>query len=125
MRSDEITLTIPGDEDVRRVAHLVIGGLAVRIDLTWENLEDLQLALDTLLTQREDEEDGTGSVRVESGVVTTTVGPFEGRVVSELTRDDAPLGIRRILDTVCDGYEIREDDGGHWIELTKQVQRAA
>ena len=49
--SDEITLTIPRDAEFHRVAHLVLGGLAVRLDLTIENLEDLQLALDAILAR--------------------------------------------------------------------------
>ena len=35
MSGDEISLTLPADEEFRRVAHLVVGGLAVRLDLTF------------------------------------------------------------------------------------------
>ena len=49
MATDEITLTLPRGPEYQRVAHLVLGGLAVRLDLTIENLEDLELALDALL----------------------------------------------------------------------------
>ena len=38
---DEITLTLPRQRDFHRVAHLVLGGLAVRLELTIETLEDL------------------------------------------------------------------------------------
>src|SRR5262249_55809694 len=44
---DEITLTLPHEREYHRVAHLVLGGLAVRLELTIETLEDLQLALST------------------------------------------------------------------------------
>ena len=50
--ADEITLTIPRDPEFHRVAHLVLGGLAARLDLTIESLEDIQLALDALLDTR-------------------------------------------------------------------------
>jgi len=39
---DEITLTVPRERPFYRVAHLVLGGLAVRLDLTYDTLEDLQ-----------------------------------------------------------------------------------
>ncbi len=47
--ADEITLTLPRAPEFQRVAHLVLGGLAVRLNLTVEHLEDLQLALDAVL----------------------------------------------------------------------------
>ena len=49
MTPDTITLTLPPEREFQRVAHLVLGGLAVRLNLTLEALEDLQLALDGLL----------------------------------------------------------------------------
>ena len=51
MSGDRITLTLPRERDFFRVAHLVVGGLAVRLDLTFENLEDLQVALATVLRE--------------------------------------------------------------------------
>ena len=47
--TDEITLTIPRDRALYSVAHLVLGGLGIRLNLTIEHLEDLQLALDAVL----------------------------------------------------------------------------
>ena len=47
-RADEITLTVPRSPGFDGVAHLVLGGLAVRLNLTVESLEDLQLALDAV-----------------------------------------------------------------------------
>src|SRR5262245_56232967 len=44
--TDEITLTIPRDRALYSVAHLVLGGLGIRLNLTIEHLEDLQLAVD-------------------------------------------------------------------------------
>ena len=46
---DEITLTIPRDRALYGVADLVLGGLGIRLNLTIEHLEDLQLALETAL----------------------------------------------------------------------------
>ena len=53
--SDEITLVFPAQEDFHPVAHLVVGGLAARLELTYEQLEDLQVAVDALLGCRDDE----------------------------------------------------------------------
>ena len=61
--ADQITLTIPRGPDFQRVAHLVLGGLAARMNLTIENLEDLQLALEALLDGG-DSVNGDGSITV-------------------------------------------------------------
>ena len=54
MTTDEIRLVIPAEEDFRRIAHLVTGGLASRLDATFDDLEDLQLGIEALLALRDD-----------------------------------------------------------------------
>ena len=119
--TDEITLTLPRERPYFRIAHLVLGGLAVRLDLTFEHLEDLQLALAGDLDRREaGDEEVTVTVRVEGDTLTTRVGPFDAqRLRAEL--EPAPgdaIGLRRLLDTVVDRAEL----DGRFIELTKTVR---
>ena len=117
---DEITLTLPADEAFHPVAHLVLGGLAARLDVTIEHLEDLGLAVDSLL-ERAPGRDVTLLVRVLDGELRTLVGPFVS-IRAELNQEagDA-LDLRRILGTVCDKVEIVDRDGGEWVELTTRV----
>jgi anti-sigma regulatory factor (Ser/Thr protein kinase) len=125
---DEIALTLPADEAFSGVAHLVLGGLAVRLDLTVETLEDLELALDTLLERSKDaaEDELTIRVRVKDDEVQTVVGPYQDEIRKELERDGGDaLDLRRILRTVCERVEVTELDGGQWVELTKRVVRVA
>ena len=121
MRVDEIALTIPADEAFNGVAHLVLGGLAMRLDLTFETLEDLELALDALLGRRSEADgDTTVRVRVAEDELRTLVGPFHADVRDELDREaNALLGLRRILETVTDGIVVSDGEGGQWVELTK------
>ena len=124
---DEIALTLPADEAFHSVAHLVLGGLAVRLDLTVEALEELALAVETLLQRSEDTYAEEISVRVRIGdeALQTIVGPFLDDLRSELEGDSgAALDLKRILRAVCDRVEISEDGGGQWVELTKRVQLA-
>ena len=53
MSRDEIRLTMPRKRPYYGVAHLVLGGVASRLDLTVEHLEELELALDGLLDLRD------------------------------------------------------------------------
>jgi len=116
--ADEITLTLPVEEEFQPIAHLVIGGLAIRLDLTFEHLEDMQLALDGLLERRGDAP-LTVSVSVDEGKLRTSIGPFEGAALEDLERDDAGFGLRRVLETVVDSFEVEQRDGAKWVQLTK------
>jgi hypothetical protein len=123
LNGDEISLTLPADDAFHRVAHLVLGGLAVRLDLTYERLEDLELAVDALLERQAEAREVTLVVRVLDGALQTSIGPLESvREELEQGRDDA-LDLRRILGTVCDNVEIVDRNGGQWVELTQRVDR--
>lgn len=122
MSGDRITLTMPRERDFFRVAHLVVGGLAVRLDLTFENLEDLQVALATILSEAEGEV--TVSVRVESERIEASIGPFRsGEFELDLDHEvEEGVPLRRVLETVCDSIEAVDREDGRWVVLTKNVR---
>jgi hypothetical protein len=117
--SDEIQLVLPAQEDFHHIARLVVGGLAARLELTYEQLEDLEVALDALLRCRDDEDDLSIALTVEGNTVRTTVGPFSAPALAGLERESETLGLRRVLETVTDGLRVEQRDGGSWVELTK------
>ena len=59
--ADRIRLTVPRVRTYFGVAHLVLGGVAMRQNLTLEALEDLQVALAEVLAR----EHGDGAVTLE------------------------------------------------------------
>jgi hypothetical protein len=119
--SDEIVLTLPDHDEFRNVAHLVVGGLAVRLNLTFENLEDVQVALEGLLARANGEI--TVAVRLDDGLA-MRVGPFGcADLRRELDDETAEVSLRRILETVSDGIEVLELEDGCWVELRKTVER--
>jgi hypothetical protein len=119
--TDEVTLTLPAQEDFRHVAHLVVGGLGARREMTYEDLEDLQVAFDAVLACRDDDDDIVVTMSVEGGIVRASVGPFDETSLERL--DEGPEGLvpRRVLDTVCDTVSVMERDGAAWVEVTKRV----
>jgi hypothetical protein len=123
--TSEIRLTIPGERDYFGVAHLVLGGLASRHSLTIESFEDLLLALDGLLDRTRGAPAVTLSINVDGDEIQADVGPFAaGSVRAELERESGNgIGLRRLLDTVVDGFSVRDAEGGDWVRLTK-VARA-
>jgi hypothetical protein len=123
MTGDQITLTIPREPPFHEVAHLVLGGVAARLNLTFESIDDLETALDAVLERAPEEGEVTVRLRLEEGAIVACVGPFAAdRLRGELERDsDDRVTLRRVLDTVLDGYEL---DGDGWIELRKHVEEA-
>lgn len=121
--TDEITLTIPRDRALYSVAHLVLGGLGIRLNLTIEHLEDLQLAVDAVLERVRTVEYVTIAVSVSEGAIGTAIGPMRDGVRAELEGiEGEDVGLRRILDALVDEVELTETDGDDWVKLTKAVK---
>jgi hypothetical protein len=117
---DEITLTIPREESFHEIAHLVLGGVAARLNLTFESLDDLETALDAILERASEEGEVTVLIRLEDHAIVARVGPFvAGRLRRELELQADGVNLRRVLDTVVDGFDLAPDG---WLTLTKQVE---
>jgi hypothetical protein len=128
MRADEITLTLPRDREYYEIAHLVLGGLAIRLDLTVDHLDDLQVALDTVLQHQEADGELTIAVTVDEAELRTLIGPFPGgdlRAALERDDDGDKLSMRRLLGAVCDRVEVEDRSGEDWIGLTKAYEVVA
>ena len=126
--NDEIRLTIPHDRALYSVAHLVVGGLGIRLKLTIEHLEDLQLALDAVLERTRAGEEVTITVRLRDGEIETAIGPLREGVRDELdveATEGEDVGLRRILETVVDRVELEAGEDGDWVTLTKAVGGSA
>ena len=124
MTGDEFILTIPAEPPFREVAHLVLAGVAARLDLTFEGLDDLETALDAVLERCQTDGDVTVKLRIEDGTIRAAVGPLSVESLqTELERDPGEaVTLRRVLDTVVDGYKL-DPDG--WLELSKRLEAAS
>jgi hypothetical protein len=122
MTGDEITLTIPREASFHEVAHLVLGGVAARLNLSFESLDDLETALDAVLERGSEDGEVTVKLRLTEDAIVACVGPFSSDGLREELARDAGEGVtlRRVLDTVVDGYAL---GGDGWLELTKHVER--
>ena len=117
----EFTIHIPRERPFSAVADLVVGGIAARHDVTLDVLDDLQLAIDSLLEH--DEADGreVGIVlRVGDDSIEASVGPVAPTTAAALKEAAGDgVGLRRLLDTTMDSVALSERDGGAWVELRK------
>ena len=123
-REHAITLSIPPEKPFHGVARLVVGGLAARLDLSYEHLEDLQLALASVL-ERESYLTGshvTVRLSVKPDAVGMVIGPVEPRLRSDLqSEDEEEISLRRLLSTLVDTVEVESGEGGDWVTLDKRM----
>lgn len=124
MTDDAIRLVIPAEEDFRRIAHLVTGGLAMRLDVTYDDLDDLQVGIEALLALRDDAGELVLCLFAKDGVLHASLGPFAPEKV-HAGESDGGLDLRRVLETVCDTHEVEEREGGAWVELSKRIASTA
>jgi hypothetical protein len=121
--ADEIRLVIPAEEDFRPIAHLVTGGLAMRLEVTYDDLDDLQVGIEALLALRDDAGELVLSLSAADGVLRASLGPFAPEKL-HAGESNGGLDLRRVLETVCDTHEVEERDGGAWVELSKRIVSA-
>jgi hypothetical protein len=102
----------------------VIGGLAVRLELTFEKLEDLQVALGALLDCSEDDAEVTIRVALEGSTLRLVVGPFDGATITGELAHEPPDGpsLQRVLEAVADTVERSDRADGAWVELTMNLE---
>ena len=126
---ERIDLEAPLSGDFQAVVRLIIGGIAERVDFAFEEIDDLQLAVERLLAEA-----GTiGSVRLSFEVgadgIRPRVGPLSEHKVAEARRDgDAMPGeltLRRILQTVVDSFGVDEADDGRIVVRLEKVKGVA
>jgi hypothetical protein len=120
-----IKLSIPHEPSYHGVARLVVGGLAARLEVSYEQLEDLQLALASVL-----EDDGyvredhvTVELDVQDGALTLLVGPLDGRrIQADLQEEsDERIALGRLLGTLVENVSVERRPDGEWLRLEKRV----
>ena len=121
---ERIDLEAPLAGDFQAVVRLIIGGIAERVDFAFEEIDDLQLAVERLLAEA-----GTvGSVLLTFDVgadgIRARVGPLSELKVAEALRDGeaspGTLTLRRILQTVVDSFGVEDaGDGAIVVRLEK------
>ncbi len=118
---DEFVITIPREPTFSVVADLVVGGIAARHEFTLDVLDDVPLALDSLLDHGDGGEgDITLELRVAEHELAALVGPVPDETVAELERESGEaLGLRRLLETTVDHVSLAQRDGAVWVELRK------
>ncbi len=124
MRSERIELVAPLSRDYRGVVRLIVGGIAEILDFAFDEVDDLQLAVERLLAEAG--QAGSVSMTFDLGPrsVRTRVGPLREIAIAEALQGPPPapgqLNLRRILEAVVDSYGVEDAaDGAMFVRLEK------
>jgi hypothetical protein len=113
---ERIDLEAPLSGDFQAVVRLIIGGIAERVDLAFEEIDDLQLAVERLLAEAGQIGSVCFTFEVGEASIRTRVGPLSEDAVADALRDgDGPPGqltLPRILNTVVDSFGVEEAGEG-------------
>jgi hypothetical protein len=118
---ETVTLTIPGERRFVGIARLFVGGLAARLDLRYETMDDLQLALESVLRKAELGDEVTLEAHVEGDGLAILVGPLRRDPLD--TGDPHPerLELERLLAALVAGAESTTRDDGCWLRLDVRI----
>lgn len=132
--ADTVSLSFPRDTRYYAVARLVVGGMAAPLQMSYDALDDLQLAISSLLDHEDLVSDGdVGDVQLRLQVsddqLVASLGTFQTGSLDRAFARSAPsggdLGLRRLLDTIIDDVSVEAADGAEWVTLTKRVKALA
>jgi hypothetical protein len=128
MQADRIELSTPVGRAWDPVVRMVLGGIADRLDLGFDELDDLQLAVERLLAEGDPANPVTLSFELlQQGGVRTRVGPLRDAALAGALQGPEPppgeLTLRRILSAVVDSYGIEEVADGHLIVRLEKARR--
>ena len=113
--TDDIVLMIPTSPRLRSVATLVLGGVGSRLRLSYEKVDDLQLAALSVLSASADDV-VTLEVTASDDSLALDIGPLPAGTGSD-------AGLRRILERLVDSVEPSQRAGREW--LTLRLARSA
>jgi hypothetical protein len=128
MQPDRIALETPIARGWEPVFRLVLGGIADRLDLGFEDLDDIQLAVERLLAEAGTQDRVKLAFEILPEGLRTRIGPLGERAIAEALQGPEPppgeLGLRRVLETVVDSFGVEiADDGNIVVILNKRVTR--
>ena len=122
---ERIDLEAPLSGDFQAVVRLIIGGIAERVDFAFEEIDDLQLAVERLLAEAGRRDTVHLRFEVREEAIRARVGPLDERAITDALRDGdkrpGQLTLERILTTVVDSFGVEDaTDGGVMVRLEKR-----
>ena len=122
-RQDEVRLTVPATPEYLRLARVTATGLASRLGFTYDQVEDLRLAIDELCFALIGSKGRLGTVSLQYAVTAEALevvgtGRFDDDMATGPSLNDFS---QQILRALVDEYGVaRDDDGRPCFRLVKR-----
>lgn len=119
---DSLTLTIPNESRFYGVVRMLVGGLASRLGLAFEKMDDLQLAVETALRARS----VVGTVVTleavtQDSMLTVSLGPVDPVLFAT---SSTGFDLRRLLGVLVEAAAVEEREDVSWLRLDLPVNGA-
>lgn len=129
---DKISLQVPKDDAFLPLLHMVLGGIGLRHDLSFDALDDVQLAVDNILAE-DDSRGGELTVDVVVGdtYLDISLGALRDRDLEYMLRqgevppgaEDRCIDVCVLLRSLVDDYKVRDlGDGLYAVDIRKVVR---
>jgi hypothetical protein len=121
-KQDEVRLAVPATPEFLRLARVTAAGLASRLGFTFDEVDDLRLAIDELCFALIGAAGRTGTVELryrlqDEGLEVFGTGHFEGNDLNKAELTDLS---ELILDALVDEHELASGTGGPTFRLVKR-----
>jgi len=90
---------------------LVLGGLGTRLELSYERLDELQLAVTTVLDTLAADGEVTVDAAFDERELVIRIGPCEAPAATSVVAG-------HVLEQLADASRVATDDDRDWVELT-------
>jgi hypothetical protein len=116
---DTVTLRVPRERAYLPLLRMVLGGIASRQDLSFDDLDDVQLAVDNIVAEDEGTQQAlTMTVTVDDDTLTIGLAPLSNRDLRETLRlgqvppgaEGRCLDVCLLLRSLVDHYELQDLD---------------
>ena len=114
--AERIALQAPLQDEFGPVVRLIVAGIAERAGFGFEEMDDLQLAIERLLAEVGSDGRVSMSFDLSPGRIRASVGPLHemglSRALQEPDGVPGELTLRKILNTVVDSFGVEGAAGG-------------
>ena len=121
--ADHITLSVPARDEYAKTARLTAAALVSRLDIGYDDLDDVKTATEEAFIYACDAGPETGEVTIhfylDTGVLRIEVPIVAGSRASDEEAERRSALANFILEGVCDTYEMSSDESGAWLRLSK------
>jgi len=116
-----VAITLPGERRAIGIVRLFVGGLAARLDLGYETMDDLQLAVESVLLGAELGPEITVAAHVDGDAVSLSIGPFPSDPLATGTDETGELDLGHLLAALVARAETTTEDGACWLRLDVRI----